>query len=112
MTGVLADPVLAGSSVVTGLVCALIDVGVTSLALPARITVTGPVVDLVPAPTSVTAGILELAALVNINLAVFPVVAGLTDTADIIDEIHTAAIVLTRGLAIRGMLESTRLISM
>ena len=36
----------------------------------------------------------------------------MTDTPDIIDEIHTAAIVLTRSLAIRGMLESTRLISM
>ena len=59
MTGVLANPVLAGSSVATGLVSALIDVGVTSLALPARITVAGPVVDLIPAPTSVTAGILK-----------------------------------------------------
>ena len=124
MTPVVANLVLAGSSIETGLVSALVDVGVTSLPLPAGITVAGPVIDLVPAPTSVTAGILkqqspdhhhclatgqtnlELATFVNVNFAIFPLVARLTDTPDVIDEIHTAAVVLTRGLIIRGMLES------
>ena len=50
---------------------------------------------------------LKLATLVNINLTEFPIVAWLTDTPHIVDEIQTATVVLTRGLAIRGMLEST-----
>lgn len=60
VTGKLTNPVLTCSSVTTGLVSTLIDVGVTSLPLPAGVTLTRPVVDLIPAPASVTAGILTI----------------------------------------------------
>lgn len=59
VTGILSNTVLTGSSIQTGLVSALIDVGVASLPLPTWITITGPVIDFIPAPTSVTAGILK-----------------------------------------------------
>ena len=71
MTPVVANLVLAGSSIETGLVSALVDVGVTSLPLPAGITVAGPVIDLVPAPTSVTAGILTINTIIFIDIFSF-----------------------------------------
>ena len=46
---------------------------------------------------------LKLATLVNINLTELPLESQGTDTADIIDEVKTAAVVLTRGLPIRTM---------